>query len=222
MSTPDTISSPESSSPEGVFDHLVTLPNLFTLVRLMCLPLFLYLLFGQDNRAGAAWLLALLGSTDWVDGYIARRFDQTSEFGKIFDPTVDRLLFIVAVTAIIVDGSIPIWFAVAVLVRELVVGGIIAFSTLFLGMQRFGVTWLGKCATFALMGAVPSFLISHADVWESPFFGVLAWVLGIPGLALSYYTGILYIPQVRRGIAAGRAAALLPTITDDPERDEPT
>ena len=90
--------------PEGVFDRLWTVPNAFTLVRLLCLPLFLYLLFGADNRAGAAWLLAGLGSTDWVDGYIARRFDQGSEFGKIFDPTVDRLFFFVAVIAIIVDG----------------------------------------------------------------------------------------------------------------------
>lgn len=206
VSTPETIDSPAASPPEGVFDKVWTWPNLFTLVRLLCLPLFLYLLFGQDNRAGAAWLLALLGSTDWVDGFIARRFDQGSEFGKIFDPTVDRLLFIVSVTAIIIDGSIPLWFAVAVLAREVVVGGIIAFSTLFLHMERFGVTWLGKCATFALMGAVPSFLVGNADVWESPFFSVLAWVLGIPGLALSYWTGMAYIPLVRRGVAAGRAS----------------
>ena len=196
---------------EGVFDRIWTVPNLFTLLRLLCLPLFLYLLFVDENRAGAAWLLAGLGSTDWIDGFIARRFDQGSEFGKIFDPTVDRLLFIVAVTAIIIDGSIPIWFAIAVLARELVVGGVIAFSTLFLEMQRFGVTWLGKCATFLLMGAVPSFLIGSTDVWEAPFFAVLAWVFGIPGLVLSYWTAIAYIPRVRAGIAAGRIAGA-PTI----------
>jgi len=192
--------------PEGVFDNVWTLPNLFTLVRLLCLPLFLWLLFSQENRAGAAWLLAGLGSTDWVDGYIARRFDQTSEFGKIFDPTVDRLFFFVAVIAIIIDGSIPVWFAVAVLIREVLVGAVIAFSTLFLKMQRFGVTWLGKCATFLLMGAVPSFLIGSTDVWEADFFAVLAWVFGIPGLVLSYWTGIAYIPLIRAGLAAGRAS----------------
>lgn len=203
------MSSPHTSvetAPEGVFDNIWTLPNLFTLVRLLCLPFFLYLLFEADNRAGAAWLLAGLGSTDWVDGYIARRFNQTSEFGKVFDPTVDRLFFFVAVVAIIIDGSIPIWFAVAVLIREVLVGGAIAFATLFLKMERFGVTWLGKCATFLLMGAVPSFLIGSTDVWEAPFFSVLAWVFGIPGLVLSYWTGIAYIPLVRRGVAAGRAS----------------
>lgn len=194
---------------ERLLDGIWTVPNLFTLIRLLCLPLFLYLLFGQENRAGAAWLLAVLGSTDWVDGYIARRFNQTSEFGKIFDPTVDRVLFIVAVTAIIIDGAIPTWFAVAVLIRELLVGGVIAFSTVFLGMQRFDVTWLGKCATFMLMGAVPSFLIGSTDVWEAEFFAVLAWVLGIPGLVLSYWTAIAYIPLIREGIAAGRLSSPL-------------
>lgn len=195
----------EAATPEGVFDNILTLPNLFTLLRLLCLPLFLYLLFVQENRAGAAWLLVLLGSTDWVDGYLARRLDQTSEFGKVFDPTVDRLLFIVSVTAIIIDGSIPVWFGVALLVREISVGAMMAVATLFFGMERFGVTWLGKCATFMLMGAVPAFLVSNADVWESDFFGVVAWVIGIPGLALSYWTAIAYIPLVRRGLAAGHS-----------------
>jgi len=198
---------------ERLLDGIWTVPNLFTLIRLLCLPLFLYLLFAQDNGAGAAYLLAVLGSTDWVDGYIARRFDQTSEFGKIFDPTVDRLLFIVAVTAIIIDGSIPLWFGVAVLAREILVGGVIAFSTLFLGMKRFDVTWLGKCATFMLMGAVPSFLIGSTDVWEAPFFEVLAWVLGIPGLVLSYWTAIAYIPLIRAGISAGRLSTSPSTST---------
>lgn len=207
MSPADTtLDASSPGAPEGVFDNVWTLPNLFTLVRLLCLPVFLWLLFSQENRAGAAWLLAGLGSTDWVDGYLARRFDQTSEFGKIFDPTVDRLFFFVAVIAIIIDGSIPIWFAVAVLVREVVVGGVIAFSTLFLKMQRFGVTWLGKCATFLLMGSVPSFLIGSTDVWEADFFAVLAWVFGIPGLVLSYWTGIAYIPLIRAGLRAGRAS----------------
>ncbi len=207
MKTSDTtVDTSPDDVPEGIFDNVWTLPNLFTLVRLLCLPIFLWLLFSQENRAGAAWLLAGLGSTDWVDGYIARRFNQTSEFGKVFDPTVDRVFFFVAVIAIIIDGSIPIWFAVAVLIREVLVGGVIAFSTLFLKMQRFGVTFLGKSATFLLMGAVPSFLLGSADVWESPFFAVLAWVLGIPGLVLSYWTGIAYIPLIRAGLAAGRAS----------------
>ncbi len=190
---------------EGIFDNLWTWPNLFTLIRLLCLPLFLWLLFPQDNPAAASWLLVALGATDWVDGWLARRFDQASEFGKVFDPIVDRLLFIVSVTAIVIHGSIPVWFALAVLAREIFVAVMMAVATLVFGMERFGVTWLGKTATFLLMGAVPAFLNGNAGVWESPFFAVVAWVIGIPGLVLSWYTAIAYIPQVRRGVRAGRA-----------------
>ena len=59
-------------------------------------------------------MLGALGATDWVDGYLARRLNQVSEFGKVFDPTADRMLFIVAIVAIMIDGSMPIWFGVAV------------------------------------------------------------------------------------------------------------
>ena len=204
-SEPTSIPRSDTASGPGMFDNVWTIPNLLTLLRFCCLPLFLYLLFGKDNRAAAAWLLTALGLTDWVDGFIARRFDQVSEFGKIFDPTVDRLFFFVSAIAIIIDGSIPLWFAFAVLFREVAVGLTMVIATFAYGMERFDVTWWGKTATFLLMGAVPSFLISNGDVWESDFFGVLAWILGIPGLVLSYGTGIAYIPKVREGIATGRA-----------------
>ena len=78
-------------------NRYLTIPNAFTLLRLCCIPLFLYLLFPRDNQIAAAWLLGGLGATDWVDGWLARRLHQTSEFGKMFDPTVDRILFIVAI-----------------------------------------------------------------------------------------------------------------------------
>ncbi len=57
--------------PVPASSRILTVPNLFTLARLACLPIFLYLLFGRDNPAGAAWLLGALGATDWVDGYLA-------------------------------------------------------------------------------------------------------------------------------------------------------
>lgn len=183
-----------------------TVPNLFTLARLLCLPLFLYLLLGRDNRAGAAWLLGGLGATDWVDGYLARRLGQVSEFGKKFDPTVDRLLFIVALVAIIADDAAPRWFCIAVLVREVLVGASIAVATVAFHMTRFDVTWLGKTATFLLMFAIPGFVLGASDFPGHDGFLVVAWVLGIPGLALSYWTAIGYIPEIRRGVASGRAA----------------
>lgn len=185
-------------------DTLWTIPNLFTLLRLLCLPLFVWLLFGLPSRQAAAWLLGALGATDWVDGYLARRLGQTSEFGKKFDPTVDRLLFVVAIVAIMVNGAMPIWFGVAVLAREVLIGGAVAVATLMFGMQRFDVTWWGKTATFLLMFAVPGFLMAESSIPIADAFGVAAWILGIPGLVLSYYTGIAYIPAIRDGIRAGR------------------
>ena len=186
-------------------DRYLTAPNLFTLVRLCCIPLFLYLLFGRDNPAGAAWLLGGLGATDWVDGWIARRFDQVSEFGKIFDPTADRLLFIVAITGIIVKGAAPLWFCWAVVVREVVVGASTAVATLAFHMQRFDVTWWGKTATFLLMFAIPGFLLGSSDFPGHAGFQVASWILGIPGLVLSCYVAITYIPKIRDGVRAGRA-----------------
>jgi cardiolipin synthase len=190
----------------GETDRILTVPTVITFVRLLCLPLFLYLLFGREDLAWAAWLLGALGATDWVDGYLARRLGQVSEFGKKFDPTVDRLLFIVALLAIIADDAAPRWFCIAVLVREVVVGATIAIATLAFHMTRFDVTWLGKTATFLLMFAIPGFLLGSSDFPGHDAFQVVSWLLGIPGLVLSYWTAFGYIPEIRRGIASGRAA----------------
>jgi cardiolipin synthase len=184
--------------------RVLTLPNVITLVRLACLPVFLYLLFARENRAAAAWLLAALGATDWVDGYLARHMHQVSDLGKILDPVADRLLFLVGAGGILVDGSVPVWFAVVVLVRETLVGG----TTIVLGMmgaRRIDVTWFGKAGTFMLMVAFPFFLASHSTLGWADTAGVLAWVFGIPGLALSLYAAVLYVPLARRALAEGRA-----------------
>jgi cardiolipin synthase len=196
---------------EGTSSHkYLTAPNAFTLLRLCCIPLFLYLLFGRDNRAGAAWLLGILGATDWVDGWLARRFNQVSEFGKMFDPTADRLLFIVGIGGIIIDGSGPLWFALAVVAREVVFGGTIAVATLAFGMKRFDVTWWGKTATFLLMFAFPGFMLGATDFPAHQAFLVAAWIVGIPGLVLSYYTAITYIPTIRDSLRSGRTVTAGP------------
>ena len=117
-------------------DRLLTLPNVISVIRLCCLPVFLWLLFGRDTRVAAALLLGGLGATDWIDGYIARHFDQVSELGKVLDPTADRLLFIVGIGAMIVDGSVPVWFAWVVVAREAVVSVVLVVLYLA-GMKRF-------------------------------------------------------------------------------------
>lgn len=184
-------------------DRILTLPNAITLVRLACLPIFLYLLFGRDNRAAAAWLLAALGATDWVDGYLARHMHQVSTLGKVLDPVADRLLFFVGAGGILVDGSVPTWFAVVVLVREALVGAT-TIALAAMGARRIDVTWYGKAGTFCLMVAFPLFLASHSTLGWADLAGVLAWAAGIPGLVLSLYSAALYVPLARQALAEGR------------------
>jgi cardiolipin synthase len=185
--------------------RILTVPNLITFVRLCCLPIFVYLLFGRHNRAAAAWLLAVLGITDFFDGYIARHFNQVSNLGKVLDPVADRLLFFVGVGAILADGTVPVWIAVLVLVREtLVTGGTLLLASL--GAKRIDVTWFGKAGTFALMMAFPSFLGSHSSLSYDFVLGWIAWICAPVGLALSYFAAVLYVPLGRRALAEGRAS----------------
>jgi cardiolipin synthase len=185
-------------------DRILTVPNLITLVRLSCLPLFVYLLLGAEDEAAAGFLLAALGATDWVDGYVARRFHQVSTVGKVLDPLADRLLFFVAIVTIIVAGAAPLWFCIAVLVREVAVAG----ATLVLaalGARRIDVTWYGKAGTFGLMFAFPLFLAGASDLSWADVGLALAWVCGIPGLALSYTAAVMYVPLGAAALRDGRA-----------------
>jgi cardiolipin synthase (CMP-forming) len=188
-------------------NRYLTVPNAFTLFRLCCIPLFLYLLFGRDNQIAAAWLLGGLGATDWVDGWLARRLNQTSEFGKMFDPIADRLLFIVGISGIIIADAAPLWICWAVVIREVVFGGTVAIATLFFGMKRFDVSWLGKTATFLLMFAFPGFMLGSSSMPGHLGFEVASWMLAIPGLVLSYYTAVTYIPTIRASLREGREVA---------------
>lgn len=184
---------------------LWTWPNLVTLLRLCCLPIFLWLLFGLEERAYAALLLGGLGATDWVDGWIARRFDQISEFGKKFDPTADRLMFVVTLIAIMIDGSAPWWFCLLVLLREGIFGATVAVLTLFYGMERFDVSVLGKWATFILMFVFPGFVMGSSGIPGDWFFSWFSWIAGPIGLALSYYTAWQYLPTIRRSLRGASA-----------------
>lgn len=184
--------------------RLATVPNLITALRLATLPLYLVLLFSWDDRPLAALLLGFLGMTDWVDGWVARRFDQRSEFGVVFDPVVDRLLFLVGTGAALVDGALPFWFAVAVLAREFVVGATMTMATA-LGMERFPVSTLGKRYTFLLMVSIPFLILSTSDHPTADLANAFGWLCGVPGLVLSWVTAAMYVPRIRAGLRAGRA-----------------
>jgi cardiolipin synthase len=200
-----------TSRQAGREDRILTLPNAVTVIRLLCVPLFVWLLLGKQppDRYDAALLLALLGATDWVDGYLARHLGQVSTFGKVLDPVADRILIGVGVIAILIDGSVPRWFALLVLVRE----GLVAVATILLalaGARRIDVQWVGKAGTFGLMVTFPLFLFGHSSVSWHAEAELVAWGWGIPSLILAWYAAITYIPLARRALADGRVARKVP------------
>src|SRR6201996_6746589 len=138
------------------------------MVRLLCIPLYLWLLFGAHRQTAAAVLLGVLGATDWVDGFVARRYHQVSTLGKILDPAADRILVATAVIAVIVHGAVPLWFGVATLAREALVS-LMVLALAALGAARIDVLWIGKAGTFALMFSYPTFLLAHGSAsWQGP------------------------------------------------------
>ncbi len=181
------------------------MPNLISVVRLCCLPWFVWLVFGAQDRWAAALLLGALGATDWVDGWVARRFDQVSELGKILDPTADRLLLLVALVVMIADGSLPLWLAVLALVRE----GAVAVAALVLGAlgaRKIEVTWWGKTGTLLMMFAVPMFLAGASHIAAADAFRVGAWIFVAAGLPIHYWSAVGYVPRALAAVRAGRAA----------------
>jgi cardiolipin synthase len=185
---------------------VLTWPNLVTLLRFALVPVFVWLLFGDDDRLGAAIVLSVLGATDWIDGWLARRIHQHSVVGKVLDPTADRITLGVAMVAMLVDGSVPRWVAWLVLVREVLVS-VVVLGLAAAGAARIDVQWVGKAGTFMNMFAFPLFLFSAAtsgvasDVWR-----VLAWICVAPGLVLSWYAAATYLPLARGALRDGRAA----------------
>lgn len=176
--------------PAGTDRGLVTVPNLLSLGRLACVPIFLWLLFGRDSQVGAAVLLAGLGATDWVDGWVARRFDQVSEVGKVLDPTADRILLGVGAVAIYVEGAVPGVIFWPVVVREVLVS--VAVVVLAAARaQRIDVLWAGKAGAFALMFAFPAFLLAEAGTAER-LVEAFAWFCAVPGIVLGYVAAVEY------------------------------
>jgi len=185
---------------------LWTVPNLITVVRIAALPVFVWLLFSRENRAGAAYTLAAIGGTDWVDGWAARKYNQVSNVGKILDPVADRLVLFVGIISVLIDGSAPLWVSLLVLAREVMIS-IAVLVIAALGGARTDVTWVGKAGTFGNLVAFPMFIGGESTLSYAPVLTVLAWVAVIPGLIFSYYAGLGYFPLARDALARGRGEA---------------
>jgi cardiolipin synthase len=172
---------------------------------------FVWLLFGAHRQTAAAVLLAILGATDWVDGFAARRLHQVSTVGKVLDPVADRVLVGTAVSSVLVAGAAPVWLGATILVREVVVSAAVV-TLAILGARRIDVLWVGKAGTLLLMVAFPLFLGGHGTSdWQQPF-RVAAWLCAGPGLALAWLAAARYLPLARQAVADGRRARSAPPI----------
>ncbi|MGH3660588.1 MAG: CDP-alcohol phosphatidyltransferase family protein [Micromonosporaceae bacterium] len=181
----------------GVSSRIFTVPNLISFVRLLGVPLFLYLFLIAQHDLAALVVLMLGGTTDWVDGYAARALGQVSRLGQLLDPFADRLYILATVLAFTARDLVPWQFTVALLARELLPGVSIAL----LRWHGFGpppVHYLGKTATFVLLVAFPFLLLAHLGGLAAQVGTPAGWALALWGLVLYWCAGVLYVVQASR------------------------
>lgn len=173
-----------------VSDRIFTIPNIISFVRLSAIPVFWWLVLGADRLAAATILYAVVATTDWVDGYLARRLDQVTKLGKALDPVADRFMIASAIVVGLIAGIVPPLIGIGLIVREVYMAGV----TLTLVARRrttLAVSKLGKLATFIVYSSIGWFYMA-----EIPFLEVvtrpLAWAAGISGLFLYWVTAIQY------------------------------
>jgi cardiolipin synthase len=194
---------PPASAPVGSSDNpsdaILTLPNVITFARLALIPLFLWLAIGVDN-VGAAWVVGfILGSTDWIDGRVARRLNQVSKLGIAIDPFFDRLAVAAGATVIIAKELAPLWAVIVVLARDALLLAMLPLLN-SRGIERPPVTQIGKAGSFGVMWAFGLFVAAGAANPPLDWVRVLAWLAFYPGVALSYIAAIDYSQKVLRAL----------------------
>ena len=175
---------------------LWTLPNLISFLRILALPVFLWVLLGLDRPFLAAVLLGVISVTDLLDGMLARRLDQVSEIGKMLDPVADRLVVLAGVVGGMAAGLVPLWLGVSLLVREAIIGPTTIYY-LVRRKVRVPVRQMGKPATALIFFAVPFYYLT-ATSFVPLFWEVLATLLGVTGLALYLIVTWRYLGDLRR------------------------
>ena len=181
--------------------QVVNVPNVVSFVRLAAIPYFWWVTLGRDDIPLAAALIVAIGTTDWVDGYVARKTGQISKLGKLLDPVADRVAIIVVLLALVFRGVVPMPLAAIILVRDLIVSVIFPILEAK-GVPRLPVNRTGKLATafiFTGMGfAAASVLEPVADFSSAVSFALLA-----AGGVLYWIAGVLYLIELRKVAAAG-------------------
>lgn len=188
-------------------DRVWTLPNALSVLRLLGVPLFLWLLLGPEADGWAVIVLMVSGITDWADGKLARWLDQSSRLGALLDPAADRLYIVCTLIALALREIAPVWLVALLVGRELVLG------VMLLVLRRYGypplqVHYLGKAATFLLLYAFPGLLLADGRGWLATAIEPFAWAFTIWGTALYLLAGGFYVVQVLGIVRAERAGAL--------------
>ena len=183
-------------------DRVVTLPNALSALRLLGVPLFLWLILVPQADAWAVVLLAVAGFTDWLDGYLARKWNQITRVGQLLDPIADRLYILATLVGLLIRGIVPWWFVVVLVSRDLILGVVLAV------LKRRGVTglpvhFLGKAATFCLLYAFPLLLLGDGTGWPADVARIAGWAFAVWGTALYWWAAVLYLGQARRIMASG-------------------
>ena len=188
----------------------LTIPNALSVLRLLLVPVFLVLLLDQQNLA-ALVVLIFASATDWFDGFLARKLNQVTKLGARLDPAADRLYIFATLIGLAVNGNIPVWLAVVVILRDVM----LATTYPVLATHGYGplpVHFLGKAGTFALLYAFPLLLL--ADIFESTEHIILpiAWAFAFWGIGLYWWAGFVYVRQVIDLVTSSKpeSANLLP------------
>jgi cardiolipin synthase len=185
-----------NGAPGDVRDRVLTVPNVLSVLRLVLVPVFLYLLFVAKANAWAVGVLMFSGFSDWADGKIARLVaNQSSRLGELLDPAVDRIYMVTVPVALAFYGAVPWWIVLTLIGRDVV----LAATLLVLrtrGVTALPVTYIGKAATFALMSAFPLILLGQWDALWSRVVLACGWAFLIWGMAMYLWSGVLYLVQV--------------------------
>ena len=182
-------------------DRVLTLPNVLSALRLLGVPLFLWLILVPQADGWAVALLVLAGFTDWLDGYLARKWNQITRVGQLLDPVADRLYILATLIGLLLRGIVPAWLVVLLISRDLILAVVLAV------LKRRGVTglpvhFLGKAATFCLLYAFPLLLLGDGAGWLADTAKVFGWAFAVWGTALYWWAAVLYVGQARRIMVA--------------------
>ena len=187
-------------------DRVLTLPNVLTVVRFLGVPLFIWLVLEKQEYGFAALVLAIMGSTDWVDGYIARRFDQMSNLGRVLDPIADRLSLIAVAITLVIAGVVEWWYLTALLVPAAILLTLSLYY--FHGHPDLPVSRIGKIRTALLLVGTPLLVLSKLPIPGTTAYFVAAWIFLGLGLVGHWIAGYNYFwAIIRKGRQLRNATA---------------